>query len=899
MKAKLTTHDARSRKLIFSLPAGETVVGRGEDCDLRLSDSRVSRHHCRLVLIDGLLRVIDLSSTNGTFVNGRAVQEATLDNGDRLAVGRINLTVESEPDAGDATRAGVEADVAQLEDPLGANLGLSDDPCDDTATGVYVATDRQQPSSHVASEDPQSQLARRQAASSALPAQATPPGNVFFPSAPAGQPGADQRSLGRILRCRRTIIAVALLIAVPALLAIWTLIEPQYLAVGQVRVRPIIPHLVFKIDESGTIPFYQSYLNTQVGVMRSPTVLQRALDQADVQDTAWYKSSEPFWRAEGTKLERLREDLTVEPRGMTELIDVSVSATSGRDSAVIVNAVLGQYIKYLSETSDEGADMMFRQLVKQYRLLETEIRGRQEMIAKLRKHLGTGDPRELVSQRRVRLDQTLAGLNSVRRTLAMAKLRRKDLRERLNVAESPPENEIGGLASKPQQHDDPEWSRLSLAAKRARHEVDLARQRLGYAHPKLLALEKQAKFAEELLASRERQLTERWRLYPPKQLGPVVHPGVPPVLALELEDTEWQVKLLSYEEKLMDKDLNKQKSSWESTFDRAQILDVELSAIRQKRRLYDAVRNRLEQKRMERNVPGSIEVLARAVVPALPARDRRAILTVLSLMASLAAGLTAAFLRASSDSSIHHVEEFRQATGVPFLGQLPGVEVSADRTPFDDPILDEGIRMVRTSLLQQLSDRGGNIVLITSAEPGVGKTTVAAMLARSLARCGKRALLVDADMRSPSVAQQMGLHADVGFTDILAGHVDDDDAILETEYPRLSVLPGGQAGKRFDPELITNGNFTKAVARWRLQYDVVLLDSPPLLPVADARILAQHADGTILVAWAERTKRAELLEAIGYLDLAGGKLWGTVFIRPRGKGGYEGEYDYQYGPDQE
>ncbi len=583
MKAKLITHGTKSRKLIFGLPVGETIVGRGEDCDLRLSDSRVSRHHCRLVLTDGLLRVIDLSSTNGTFVNGRAVQEATLDNGDRLAVGRINLTVESEPDAGDATRAGVEVDVTRLEDPLGADLGLSHDQCDDTAEGVYVATGRQQSPSRVASEVPTSQLARRQAVSSVFPAQAVPPGNVFVPSAPAGQPGPDQRSLGRILRYRRTIIAVAMLIAVPALLAIWTLIEPQYLAVGQVRVRPIIPHLVFKIDESGTIPFYQSYLNTQVGVMRSPTVLQRALDQADVQDTAWYKYSEPFWRAGRTKLERLREDLTVEPLDMTELIDVSVSAMSGRDSAVIVNTILDQYIQYLSETSDEGTDMMFRQLVKQYRLLETEIRGRQEMIAKLRKHLGTGDPKELVSQRRVRLDQTEAGLDTVRRTLATAKLRRKDLRERLNVAESPLEKEIGKVAGKPQHHDDPEWNRLNLAAKRARHEVDLAGQHLGYAHPKLLAMDKQAKFAEELLASRERQLAERWRLYPPKQLGPVVQLGAPPVLALELEDTEWQVKLLSYEEKLLGDDLNKQRSAWENTFDRAQILDVELSAIRQKK----------------------------------------------------------------------------------------------------------------------------------------------------------------------------------------------------------------------------------------------------------------------------------------------------------------------------
>jgi capsular exopolysaccharide synthesis family protein len=211
----------------------------------------------------------------------------------------------------------------------------------------------------------------------------------------------------------------------------------------------------------------------------------------------------------------------------------------------------------------------------------------------------------------------------------------------------------------------------------------------------------------------------------------------------------------------------------------------------------------------------------------------------------------------------------------------------------DDPLLKEGIRMVRTPLLQQIDNQPGSIVLITSASPGDGKTTVAAMLARSLAWCGRNVLLVDADLRNPRVCQHLGIDAAGGFLEALTGQVDDSRLIVQTDTPRLSVLPGCHVEAGLDPELIANGAFSAAAARWRGKYDVILVDSPPVLPVADARILARHADGTILVTWAQRTRRADVVDALTYLASAGGRLLGTVFICSprRGRHGYSSTYN--------
>ena len=170
------------------------------------------------------------------------------------------------------------------------------------------------------------------------------------------------------------------------------------------------------------------------------------------------------------------------------------------------------------------------------------------------------------------------------------------------------------------------------------------------------------------------------------------------------------------------------------------------------------------------------------------------------------------------------------------------------------------------------------------------------MLARSLAQCGKKVLLVDADLRSPGIGLQMGLEPSEGLMEVLTNQVDRRDVIVQTETPRLSILPAGRVDARVDPELITNGLFGASVSQWRRDYDVVLMDSPPVLPVADARILAGQADGTVLVVRAERTPRSNIFEAMRHLDSAGAALWGTIFIAPgHRRGPYARSYGYGYG----
>ncbi len=873
------------------LSDGETLIGRREDCGLRFHDLRLSREHCKLIVGDQRCAVVDLSSSNGTFVNGRRIQEAELKDGDRITVGGVHLVIRTPFDANNETATAAEV-----------NMNSPNESSDMTDYGHYSPDGRVDPHdsdrggftrSGPGAEIKPGAITR----ATVIPSSLVPgPSDILSPGGGGWPVDCDVRiSMRQILNYRKTIALTAVAIFIPSILAIWTLMKPLYSATGQVRVRPIIPHLVFQTEESGTIPFYQSYLNTQVGVMRSPIVLQRVLDLSEVQATGWYDRVDPFWMGPRTKLERLGADLSVQPRGLTELIDVSVRDTSSADATVIVNAVLGQYLKYLSERSEEGSDIMFRQLAREFEQLDASIRGRQGAAAKLRKELGTGNPQELVSGKRVRLDQMQSEVTTVRRNLALAKLRKSELDSRLNPKMDPVLETANMQLPGPRYQTDPEWNRLKMAMKLAKHQVAMESQRLGYAHPTMLALKQQVAFAEELLISRQQQLNGQWPVASSLGYaiaGPVVL-GVTP--AQELEELNWQVKLLAQEEQLLLDDIAKQKALWADTFDRAEILGAEMSSIDQKKQLHEAVRNRLEQKRMERNVPGSIEILASAVEPSLPASDRRLVFTALVMIAGIVTGMGIAYMRASSDQAIYQTGELAGAAPAPFLGLLPQITAAADKCVADDPTLNESIRMARTSLLQQMGNRKGNVIVITSAECGVGKTTVSTMLARSLAKAGKRALLIDADLRNPSVAAHLDLHPLVGFVEAISGQATDSQAIISTDDPRLDVLPGRISKDGFDPELIANGAFSSALARWRASYDVILLDCPPVLVVADASILARHADGTILIAWAGRSQRSEIRQAMESLNSAGGSLMGTIFIQQKYRSRYGQTHSYGYG----
>lgn len=274
--------------------------------------------------------------------------------------------------------------------------------------------------------------------------------------------------------------------------------------------------------------------------------------------------------------------------------------------------------------------------------------------------------------------------------------------------------------------------------------------------------------------------------------------------------------------------------------------------------------------------------LASAQTPTRPSSPNIPRNIVLGALLGILLGFGVAVFRHLLDTRVRSEQDVRSVTDRPLLG-LVGFDEKVPEHPMilrDDPLgaSAEAIRRLRTNFqFIDLGDRPRSIV-VTSSVPGEGKSTTSLNLAVALADAGSRVLLVDADLRRPSVANSLGLEGSVGLTTVLIGRADVGDVVQRWQDTSLDILPSGRIPPN-PSELLGSRAMERLLAELTERYDVVLLDTPPLLPVTDAAVLSNLTGGSILVVGADRVHRPQLREAIGSLTTAGAHLHGVVLNR--------------------
>lgn len=721
----------------------------------------------------------------------------------------------------------------------------------------------------------------------------------FIPAAGDMQPVSSIGDvIGSILHFKWTILIVFLMIAVPAIAAIWTLVVPKYRAQAEVRVRPIIPYLVFQTEESGKIPLYDSFVNTQVSIILSSVVLQRVVDQPVIQQTQWYQNPPKSFmtRLHGippSPIDRLRDGLSVRPRKDTEIIDVAFIDTSAKEAQLIANVILDHYIRYIGEMSDATQDKIYNQLLSQYRSLEDEISVREIAVAELSKTLGTSTPDELISDMRLRLEETKAKLSEVRQNIALFEweMKRTATVDSNDVLAAADANDISAAAiekleKQPKYYQDEEWRKLDNNVRVIQHSIETSL--LTPNHPKALKMQKELEFAQEQLQLREQQLDEQLR----DRLSSTVGASIATARGLSYEEgliyLQNELARSKRQEQLLVEELGKQKAEFDTLFENAQKLKSENNTLQHKRELFSAVRQRRDQKTMERNVPGSIEILTRPILPTQPYYDRRIAFTFMMMVLALGVGCGLAYLKAGKTQIIYDPKDMPHPMQVSFLGYIPLTPniLMPDRQP--DPTTVESIRVIRTALLSRLNGHDGATVLITSAAEGTGKSTFTMLLGESLARSGKKVLLIDTDFRKMTLSRLFNMPDTSGFMETLSSRSLDKFYIYESEQiPGMSFMPAGRPDNSSPAfEETANGHFKGHINKLRKTYDFILLDSPPVLPVADAVILSNQVEGIIIVERELVSHQKQVNNALARLASAGGHLLGTVFIGSRSQINY-------------
>lgn len=212
----------------------------------------------------------------------------------------------------------------------------------------------------------------------------------------------------------------------------------------------------------------------------------------------------------------------------------------------------------------------------------------------------------------------------------------------------------------------------------------------------------------------------------------------------------------------------------------------------------------------------------------------------------------------------------------------------------DDPkaVSSEAFRTLRTNLQFASPDAKLETILITSSVPAEGKSTVCSNLAVSIVQTGKRVILVDCDLRKPTVHKTFGLNNAVGLTSVLTGQVAVEDALQKTHCEGLSVLTAGPLPPN-PTELLQSNVMQEVLKKLKLMGDQVLLDAPPVLPVADSMILSTYVDGVVLVIASRQVPREIALRAKELLQNTNARLLGVVLNQVRYSSDGE-QYYYNY-----
>jgi polysaccharide biosynthesis transport protein len=299
------------------------------------------------------------------------------------------------------------------------------------------------------------------------------------------------------------------------------------------------------------------------------------------------------------------------------------------------------------------------------------------------------------------------------------------------------------------------------------------------------------------------------------------------------------------------------------------------------------------------------KVISRAVVPGSPYYPQKSVIYTIALFFAAAIGIALSIVLELLDNGFRTTKQLEEMTGYPTLGSVPKLS-RQDRHEYPHNVaakkpnsqFGEAVGSIRTSLLLTGVDQVPKVVLVTSSVPGEGKTSISLCLSSMAARAGQRAIVVDCDLRRAGLHQTLGVSNNLGLSNYLTGQVELSEVIDMEPSTGLHYITAG-ARVPHPTDLLGSQQMYGLLHQLSSSYDLVVLDTPPLLAVSDALVLVREADRTIFVVRWEKTRRDFVAAAMRQLTESGAKIAGLVMsqvdLKKQGSGSYSSGSGYYYG----
>jgi capsular exopolysaccharide synthesis family protein len=327
--------------------------------------------------------------------------------------------------------------------------------------------------------------------------------------------------------------------------------------------------------------------------------------------------------------------------------------------------------------------------------------------------------------------------------------------------------------------------------------------------------------------------------------------------------------------------------------------------------MYDLLIKRFKETTLTEDMKtGNIRVIDKAEAPKDPVKPRKKRNLILAVIMGLVTGLGLAFFFEYLDNTIKIPEDVKQHLKIPYLGPVPlfdrvsgnpGRDVNQELVTLHAPksSSSESYRGIRTNILFSSAESPPQVILITSAGPGEGKTITTLNLGIAMAQAGSKVIILDCDMRRPKIHKAFGLTKDRGISNFLVGGADVDGTVGDTPIPNLDVIPCGPIPPN-PSEMLGSNRMADLLNGLRKEYAHILIDSPPATAVTDPIVLSKSVDGVVLVIRAGETAREIVRNGVAQFQAVGANILGAILNGVdvgRDKYYYYKYYHYYYGED--
>ncbi|MBN1908381.1 MAG: polysaccharide biosynthesis tyrosine autokinase [Pirellulales bacterium] len=655
---------------------------------------------------------------------------------------------------------------------------------------------------------------------------------------------------------------------------------------------------------TGEVAEQAGVMKTFENVIKSPRVLDGALAKLRKQDRVDLAGIPPErW------IDVLSDSVTTKTVTATNILEVSFQSKRPEVAVNVVNAIVDSYFEFLHATRQGIAGEISRVLTKERVELAEKLHQKQQELIQARSYFGDVGSQEgsrilhpVIKRAMFFSDE----LNEVQRDRIQLQATLAAVRSAVQKGESIQQHliSIADVVGKEFLLRTFGMSNMDTRTRTALEEVLLTDRadlqamqgRLGGAHPAMIARQEKVRQTEDYLTHYQERSAEHMMQVQQSQLGPIL-----------IEMIQQKLNEAAQRELSLQAQFNASQAEAVNHNARLATLEMLEHDVKRLRELGDVLVKQIASIDLQQGGQGvQAALIDPPKVDERPVSPKLSKVILLVLLGGLGSGLATVYVMDLLDDRFRSIEDLQQQLGVPVLSMIRQLSTPESTGPNALQVHvapaateSEAFRTLRTALA--LADEKSTRLVVTSAEPGDGKTTVLANLAVCYAQSGKKTLLIDADLRRPGLTQLLQMRSVEGLSTILKS--DEDLVELATAFiqasgiDKLDVLPAGP--RMINPaELLTSSRLGELIEWAATVYDQILIDTPPVLVTSDAALAGRLVDGVILVVQPDKNRRHMVVRAIDSLVSLNIPVPGVVVnrIRPEhGQGYYGYESGYSYG----